>query len=176
MLDTIQSIADSFSIDVERAAKMTRRDVVMIGLATLFGLTAFVAGVAALSIYASELYGAVETAMVICLAGIFAMLVVIAVLRFKQRQDRLRAERADARYRIVTTLGTALLPMLLKSRAGGTAALIGGAAIVAKELLKSTPDRAQRRAARHRVPPGLNSRVKGAVNPYLRTQAQENLR
>lgn len=180
MSGLIKTIAEAFSQDVERAKRIARRDAILFALAGLFGLTAYAAGIAAATIYAAETYGPVASAMVLCLAAIFAMLVMIVALRIMQIRDRREARRAEARTRLVTTLGTALLPLVFKSRAAGTTALIGGIALVANELLKSSDRQPAQPAPSTAVRPRIQSthagRVNGAINPHFDDPQPENYR
>lgn len=178
MLDAIQSIAHAISGDVERFAKRSRRDAILFGLMVVFGGTAYAAAVTALAIYAAGQYGPVWGLFIVSLAAIFAMLVVIAIQQSAKARDRRIAAKAEARMRSISTLGAALLPLVLKSRAGSTAALVGGLAFVANEFLKSSsPPPAERHHSsgaprRHMPPPPVN----GAVNPYLQEKEQEFVR
>ena len=176
----IKTIAEAFTQDVERAKRIARRDAILVALSGLFGLTAYAAGIVAATIYAAETYGPVASAMVLCLAAILAMLVVLVVLRVMQLRDRRETRRADSRTRLVATLGTALLPLVFKSRAAGTTALIGGIALVANELLKSSGRQpahpAPSMAEQPRMQPTHTARVNGAINPHIHNRQQETYR
>lgn len=180
MSGIIQSIAQAFTQDLERAKHTAKRDSALIALAGVFGLTAYAAGIVAAAIYASETYGPVASATIVGLSAILAMLVVIAVLKFLHLQDRREARRAEARTRLVSTLGTALLPLVLKSRATGNLAVIGGVALLANELLKTSSRPADPTAGTTAARPGISTahsrRVNGVINPHIHSQQQESIR
>lgn len=114
----------------------TRRKVLFMALAGLLALTAYVllvtAGVTALA----ESYGTPIAALVAAGAMIATAIIVVAILRFIEWQQRRKyRERRQSRKALLATAAAVALPSLIRSKPLLLLAILGGGGLLASGVL-----------------------------------------
>ncbi len=120
----------------------TRRKALFMALAGLLALTAYVllvtAGVTALA----ESYGTPIAALVAACAMIATAIVVVAILRFIEWQQRRKARERQSRTALYATAAAIALPSLIRSKPLLLLALLGGGGLLASGVLSDNGEEA----------------------------------
>ena len=119
--------------------KRIGRNAIIYALAGLCVLSAYIAGLAALGLYLTPIYGGVAAALLIAAGMLTLALVLMATVLLLNRRDRRR--RPSGRT-LMATAAISAAPYLVRSRSPLMLAAVGGLGFLAAELLKdhqSTP-------------------------------------
>ncbi|WP_137131441.1 hypothetical protein [Rhizobium sp. FY34] len=134
-------LASLLAVDMRATLRRTRRTALFSAIAGLFLLTAYGAGVAAITVWLSTQMSMVAALGLVAIFALTIALILIAVLMMKNRADERRRREASAGNRtLMITAAFSALPFLMKSRPLMAAALTGGAALLALRLLGGSSD------------------------------------